>query len=1177
VNLCNLGRSRGAGRTFAVALREARFQFQSPLLWALAAAAAFATIAVNPAAMVPTGQAAVGGVAPFANAPLALAQAMALSGLIFYTFPATLLGGQAAFRDDEAGVGPLLHATPLRAREYVAGKLAGVLLALGAVAGGHALLIAIWHLVSAPLGARLALGPASLVAYALPPLLFLGPGLFICAVVGFGLGERTRSPLAVYAAASVLFPLGLAGLVPRPATALDAWIDGFFALADPWGARWLSHTVFATDRGAAWFNAASLPFDGAFWASRSALAAAGAAIVIAAMRHCERVVRGREAPGRTSAIAVTTVSPATPALLQPWSAPTTVRRPGPLEASLVLGRTELEQLVRQPGTWIFAAFTCLLVLEHAGATRGVLDSPVHWTRGLLATSLVPLVTTMGALFLLFALSDALDRGNRTRAAAVVHATGVPTSALVLGPALATHVALAGMLAAGALVALVVSAGSSGWEFPFVWGLLLAPTFAAWSAAVLLAWTSTRDRAKTIALGLGLLALTAATHLQDRLDWWFNWPLWGVLRWSEAGPRFELVREPLLLNRLLFTALAAALVILATLRFPRRETDRLHSRPGTLRSPRLGVALALALLAAGLLVRGVAAGADGGAARDRDADYWRLNVAAWSGAPLPTIESLEARLDLHPVDGTRSGAPVARVSGRYRLRNESEAVLAALPFTLGPSARLVRWSLDGASVRAEDRAGLFVLRPAVPLPVGATVEAGFDYDLRLGDGFRRGGESIEFVSPSSVQLDTLGRHLLPVPGFVAGIGESAERRHEPGPWPVARPGQPRAPIHGNPRPFRTRLEVTAPRDLSVVATGEKTAAFERAGRGVTVWESGPQGVRFVSVAAGRWTTADGGGVAVHHPATLGPQAERVLAALSAARKRYSAWFGAYPWSRLRLAVMPDHATRARSFPTLIHFSQGMGFFSGEGPGAPAVVIVAVHEAAHQWWAHMLTPAAAPGADVLLEGLAHYSTLLWLEAERGPEARQAFARHLEEQYVSRRRVDLERPLVALAGGSDHERSSAENRGAWAFWMLDHELGREQMLGGLRELIERHRSGPDHPALEDALALLRLRSRDAVAFDRVADFWFRRTDLPELELKVVRSAALASGRHELVVAAAGAAGLQPTLAAFGASGERLDAPLRGGVARWELPFTPLRVVADPDVDLLQLHRGRAVVELR
>lgn len=1164
-----------AGRTLSVAVREAQFQFASPLLWALAAAAAFATIAVNPAAMVPTGQAAVGGVAPFVNAPLALAQAMALSGLIFYTFPATLLGGQAALRDDEAGVGPLLHATPLRAREYVAGKLAGVLLALGAVAFGHALLIASWHLASAWLGARLAIGPISLVAYALPPLLFVGPGVALCAVVGFALGERTRSPLAVYAAASVLFPLGLAGLVARPPGVLDGWVDGFFALVDPWGARWLSGTVFAVDRGAAWFNDAAIPFDLAFWGSRAVIAAGCAVIVVAAIRHCERVVRGREASRPAPAGAMTPREPAAVVPLQPLGPPATICPPGALEASLVLARTELAQLVRQPGTWIFAAFLCLLVLEHAGASRGVLDSPVRWTAGLLATSLVPTVTAMGALFVLFSLSDALDRGSRTRTVAVVHATAVPTSALLLGPLLASHVALAGLLAGGVLVALASSTGGAAWPLPFVWGLLLAPSFAAWGAAVLLGWAFTHDRAKTVAIGLGLLALTAAAHLQDRLDWWSNWPLWGVLRWSESGPALDMAREPLLLNRVLFTALAVALTIIAIGRFPRREADRLRARPGMLGAPGSRMALSLAFLAGGLLVHGVARSTDGSAARTRDADYWRLNVAAWSGAPLPTIERLDARIDLHAPSAGRVHGTV-RVSGRYRLRNEGPAALGALPFTLGPAARSIRWTLDGASIAAEDRAGLFVLRPAMPLPVDATVEAGFDYDLYLGEGYRRGVEAVEFVLPSSVQLDTLGRHLLPVPGFVAGVGESAERRHEPAPGPSAPPGQARAPIQGNPRPFRTRLEITAPSGLSVVATGEKTAEFERDGRRVTVWESGPQGVRFVSLAAGRWTARYGDGVALYHHPSLGHTAAEVLGTLASARRRYSEWFGAYPWSRLRLAVMPDHATRARSFPTLIHFSEGMGLFSGDGPGAPAATIVAVHEAAHQWWGHLLTPAAAPGADVLLEGLAHYSTLLWLEAERGPESRQAFARHLEEQYVSRRRVDLERPLVALAAGTDHERSSAENRGAWAFWMLDRQLGRERLLAGLRELTERYRGGPHHPTLEDALALLRVRAHDAAAFDHVADLWFRSTELPELELKVVRSGAFAPGRHDLVVAVAGAAGLELTLAAFGAAGERSDVPLQAGVARWNLPFAPLRVVADPDLQVLQLHRSRAAVEL-
>jgi ABC-2 type transport system permease protein len=118
----------------------------------------------------------------------------------------------------------------------------------------------------------------------------------------------------------------------------------------------------------------------------------------------------------------------------------------------------------------------------------------------------------------------------------------------------------------------------------------------------------------------------------------------------------------------------------------------------------------------------------------------------------------------------------------------------------------------------------------------------------------------------------------------------------------------------------------------------------------------------------------------------------------------------------------------------------------GGGVDLPTVVTVHEAAHQWWAHLLTPGMAPGADVLLEGMAHYSTMLLLEAEYGPQARAEFARGLESRYTDERRADAERPLVRISearGVTDD--TAIQDKGAWVMWMLDAHLGREAMLSG------------------------------------------------------------------------------------------------------------------------------------
>ncbi|MDO8836710.1 MAG: hypothetical protein Q7V01_14010, partial [Vicinamibacterales bacterium] len=146
-------------RLAAVTRLELRMQFASPLVWALLAAVAFATVAVNPAAMIPSGDAAIGGVRPFTNSPYALAQVFALTGLIFYPLLVSMIAGLSVVRDDEARVGELLHSTPLTAAEYIWGKFAGVAIVVATVIVSHVALAMAWNEFGALAGADVVRGP----------------------------------------------------------------------------------------------------------------------------------------------------------------------------------------------------------------------------------------------------------------------------------------------------------------------------------------------------------------------------------------------------------------------------------------------------------------------------------------------------------------------------------------------------------------------------------------------------------------------------------------------------------------------------------------------------------------------------------------------------------------------------------------------------------------------------------------------------------------------------------------------------------------------------------------------------------------------------------------------------------------------------------------------------------
>src|SRR5262249_48388188 len=159
------------------------------------------------------------------------------------------------------------------------------------------------------------------------------------------------------------------------------------------------------------------------------------------------------------------------------------------------------------------------------------------------------------------------------------------------------------------------------------------------------------------------------------------------------------------------------------------------------------------------------------------------------------------------------------------------------------------------------------------------------------------------------------------------------------------------------------------------------------RRTTVWQS-DQPVRMFNVVAGRWATSKGKGVTVNYHAGHRYNVAEITRALEAAREHYSEWYGPYPWKELKLSQVPALAGIAQGFATNIVFTEGM--MLSKDTGGDGAFAITAHEAAHQWWGNMVTPGKGPGANILSEGMANYSTMLLLEKVKGPKNRLLFCK-------------------------------------------------------------------------------------------------------------------------------------------------------------------------------------------
>ena len=171
------------------------------------------------------------------------------------------------------------------------------------------------------------------------------------------------------------------------------------------------------------------------------------------------------------------------------------------------------------------------------------------------------------------------------------------------------------------------------------------------------------------------------------------------------------------------------------------------------------------------------------------------------------------------------------------------------------------------------------------------------------------------------------------------------------------------------------------------------------------------------------------------------------------------------------------------------------------------ILQAHETAHQWWGNVVT-AAAYHDDWILEALANYSALLYLEKRRGTRSLEAV---LEEYRTNLLRKGDNGTTVESAGpivlGSRLESSQTPRawrtityeKGSWIIHMLRRRMGDERFDAMLGQLLRRYER---KPISTDQFRLLAAEflppNFPDPKLETFFDQWVYSTGIPTLELK-------------------------------------------------------------------------------
>lgn len=1160
----------------------------------------------NVSIVIGSGDASVGGKKALLTSEFAISQIFATLSYIFYLFTVSAAAGITIIRDAEAGALELLNATPLTPREYAWGKLAGVVASYVAILLLQ-LVVAILFLQWLPNADMLETRGAFVLGnYLRPTLLFGVPMVVFSAGVAFGIGTSTRRSILVFVLPVALLILSAFFLWSWTPTWLpDVWNKVLMA-ADPAGVRWLRETWLKVDRGAEFYNTQHLGLDAVIITNRFAMIGIG---VLSAWLGVRSFARTARVSHRVAATDVATALSATPSAapvlqLRPLSDSTGTATPrGWWKGAMQVARAEARELRSQAGLYLFVPMILLQILGNSLTALGAFDTPLLLVPGDLAVGQMQAIGTLVALLLVFYGVESLERERATRLSNIQDSMPLSNRSIVVGKVLALGVVLVVILAA-CLVASIIAILVQGkvrlslTPFVLVWGFLLLPTYLVWTALVFAAYALTRNRYTTYAIALAAMGGTFYLLVVDKLTWLTNWPLWG-LRWSDMS-LFEFDRTALVLNRLGMLALAALLARVAVLNYPRIDRDatrQVHAMTpraiyGAFRRSWAFVLAPVLLLA--LLARQVSEGPDGARAKKAATDYWKKNLATWKDVPTPWLKDADLEVTLSPAERSWT------VKGSYLVVNQLQQPLRDLPVTVG-MWRDMTFTLNGVTARPDTASHLYVFTPTQPLAPGDSVRLGFSYVGSEVGAQKAVGGAGTFVLPSGVVMTNFDPRYFPFVGYVEGIGAEKERAYEPKQYgPDWYEGETPSAFGGQ-RPMTVRMRITAPKDMTVNAVGERVSDQVHGNTHTVEWRTDHPVMAF-NLIGGRYAVKTGPGTALYYHPAHSYNVDEMIDAMNQVRKYYGEWFGPFPWKELKISEFPALSTYAQGFPTNISFSESIGFLTKSEPKTNLAFLVVAHESAHQWWGNMVQPGIGPSGNFLSEGMAHFSTALLIEQVKGEHNALEFRKRIESLYGDQRRSDAERKMFRVDGSKDGDNTVWYNKGGWVFWMLADRMGRANALRGMREFVAAYQGNPDHPVLYDFAHFLRGYAPDTSAYDDFIKQWMDSVVVPEYRVRnvtTVRGAGtdttwlttatienVGSGRMPIDVAVTrGERFPEDTVKAKASKKPAYAAELVTMVLDAKTPqtvtihspFKPEKVIVDPNVRVLQLRRQSAEAKVK
>jgi len=403
-----------------------------------------------------------------------------------------------------------------------------------------------------------------------------------------------------------------------------------------------------------------------------------------------------------------------------------------------------------------------------------------------------------------------------------------------------------------------------------------------------------------------------------------------------------------------------------------------------------------------------------------ADYEK-KYAKYKDAPQPGITEVNLTVDIFPEQRK------ADIRGYYLLRNKTDQSISEIYVNLSDryitGENRLQLSNPATLTYQGEEYGFRILQLDTPLAVGEEIRLEFDLTAQA-KGFTENNPKNQLARKGTCFLLTAeSPRYFPLIGYVRGLELKKERDREKHGLPKQPPSPPLEEADGSACEFQFDLveyEATLSTSATqkVVSNGNLMDQWTENGRNYFHYKSeGPMDHEFVFASSEYEVAKDeyqGIKIEVYYDKKHPENIHRMIKGVKRSFDYCTRNFCPFPYRFIRIAEIPDYVHfGARSQPTLFTWKETAGFISNlDDPKEIDMVFgICTHEMAHQWWAYIVKPAEAEGAEMLTETMAQYVEVMCLEKEYGKDISRKYLKEEMKRYLSRRKKDVagERPLM------------------------------------------------------------------------------------------------------------------------------------------------------------------------